>query len=340
VIDFRYHLVSIVAVFLALAIGIVVGASALQPEVLRVFNRASSNEQQRINADRTNIRNLENELGTNQAFAQSAAPLLLDHLLADQQVVLVTAPGADATTVSGVTAALKLAGATITTQVALQPAFFDTSAGTRGSLETLAQQVAPPGLVLQKTPPGTNPQIAGQQQAAQVLAAALVTRNGSDLPADQTSLVLNGFAQQGFLQLNPAGGAAPAQATLAVVIIPGSPPATDADPANLALISVAGQLSRSSRGVVLAGSVAGSGPGSAIDELINGNTGAQLSSVNNADREVGQIIVAQALSSLLAGQKPQAYGVGAAVPTPAPTPSPTPSPTSTATVPPGHAGRA
>ncbi len=33
VIDFRYHLVSIIAVFLALAIGIVVGSTALQPTV-------------------------------------------------------------------------------------------------------------------------------------------------------------------------------------------------------------------------------------------------------------------------------------------------------------------
>jgi Copper transport outer membrane protein, MctB len=330
VIDFRYHLVSIVAVFLALAIGIVIGASTLKPEVASFFNRESTSEQRQINANRSTITNLKNELGTNQAFAESAAPLLLDHLLADQSVVLVTAPNADAATISGVTAALKLAGAKITTQVALQPAFFDTSAATRGSLETLAQQVAPPGLVLQTPPPGANPQIAGQQEAAQVLAAALVTKNGSDLPADETSLVLNGFAQQGFLQLNPAGAAVPPQATLAVVIIPGSPPATDADPANLALISVAERLSQSSRGVVLAGSVSGSGPGSAIDELINANPGAPLSSVNNADREIGQIIVAQALSSLLAGHKPQAYGVGAAVPTPAPTPSPTPSATPTA----------
>jgi Copper transport outer membrane protein, MctB len=339
VIDFRYHLVSIVAVFLALAIGIVIGASALKPELLGAFNRASSNELRTINSQRTINRGLENELGTNQAFAQSAAPLLLDNLLAGQQVALITAPGADATTVSGVTAALKLAGARITTQVALQPAFFGTSAATRSSLEAVAQQVAPPGLVVQTTPSGANSPIAGQQEAAQVLAAALVTKNGSDLPADQTALVLNGFAQQGFLQLTPAG-ATPAQATLAVVVIPASPPATDADPANLALISVAEQLSRSSRGVVLAGSLAGSGPGSAIDELINGNTGAQLSSVNNADREIGQIIVAQALSSLLAGHQPQAYGVGAAVPTPAPTPSPTPSVTPTAAAAPRHAGRA
>lgn len=325
-IDFRYHLVSIVAVFLALAIGIVIGASALKPDVVKFFDNASTREQRTISTQQANIRNLENQLASNQAFAQAAAPRLLSGLLAGQQVALVTAPGADATTVNGVTAALKLAGAEITTQAALQPSFFDTSAGTQISLKALAQQTAPPGLLLQTT--GVNPLIAGQQEAAQVLAAALVTKEGADLPADQVNNILTRFAQQGFLQLNPAGGsAATHQATLAVVIIPGSPPAADANPANLALISVAEQLSLSSSShVVLAGSLAGSGPGSAIDELSSGSAGAQLSSVDNADKEVGQILVAQALSYLLTGHKPAAYGTGA-VPSPAPTPSPTPSAT-------------
>ena len=325
-IDFRYHLVSIVAVFLALAIGIVIGASALKPDVVKFFDNASTREQRTISTQQANIRNLENQLASNQAFAQAAAPRLLSGLLAGQQVALVTAPGADATTVNGVTAALKLAGAEITTQAALQPSFFDTSAGTQISLKALAQQTAPPGLLLQTT--GVNPLIAGQQEAAQVLAAALVTKEGADLPADQVNNILTRFAQQGFLQLNPAGGsAATHQATLAVVIIPGSPPAADANPANLALISVAAQLSLSSSShVVLAGSLAGSGPGSAIDELSSGSAGAQLSSVDNADKEVGQILVAQALSYLLTGHKPAAYGTGA-VPSPAPTPSPTPSAT-------------
>jgi len=326
VIDFRYHLVSIVAVFLALAIGIVIGASALKPDVVKFFDNASTREQRTISTQQANIRNLENQLASNQAFAQAAAPRLLSGLLAGQQVALVTAPGADATTVNGVTAALKLAGAEITTQAALQPSFFDTSAGTQISLKALAQQTAPPGLLLQTT--GVNPLIAGQQEAAQVLAAALVTKEGADLPADQVNNILTRFAQQGFLQLNPAGGsAATHQATLAVVIIPGSPPAADANPANLALISVAEQLSLSSSShVVLAGSLAGSGPGSAIDELSSGSAGAQLSSVDNADKEVGQILVVQALSYLLTGHKPAAYGTGA-VPSPAPTPSPTPSAT-------------
>ena len=325
-IDFRYHLVSIVAVFLALAIGIVIGASALRPEVLSVFKNASTHEQQQITSQRAAIKSQQNQLNSNQAFAQANAPVLLNGLLEGQPVALVTAPGADATTVNGVTAALKLAGAEITTQAALQPSFFDTSAGTQISLKALAQQTAPPGLLLQTT--GVNPLIAGQQEAAQVLAAALVTKEGADLPADQVNNILTRFAQQGFLQLNPAGGsAATHQATLAVVIIPGSPPAADANPANLALISVAEQLSLSSSShVVLAGSLAGSGPGSAIDELSSGSAGAQLSSVDNADKEVGQILVAQALSYLLTGHKPAAYGTGA-VPSPAPTPSPTPSAT-------------
>jgi hypothetical protein len=335
VIDFRYHLVSIVAVFLALAIGIVIGASALKPDVLKVFDNASSREQRDITSQRATIKSLQNQLGSDQALAQAAAPRLLSGLLAGQQVALVTAPSADATTVNGVTAALKLAGAKITTQAQLQPSFFDTSASTQNSLETLAQQVAPPGLLLQTTPPGANPQIAGQQQAARVLAAALVTK-GTDLPADQVNTILSGFAQQGFLQLSPASGtAAPPQATLAVVIIPASPPSADADPANLALISVAEQLSLSSldHAVVLAGSLAGSGPGSAIDELANDGTGVHLSSVDNADKENGQILVVQALSYLLDGHPPAAYGVSTgAVPSPAPTPSPTPSATPSATV--------
>jgi hypothetical protein len=325
VIDFRYHLVSIVAVFLALAIGLVVGATALKPKALQVLDTQSRREQQQISKDRTTINGLQDQLNGDWAFAQANAPVVLNNLLAGQRVVVVTAPGADSTTVSGVRAALQQAGAKVTSQADLQPAFFDTSASTQNSLEALAQKVVPPGVTL-RIQAG---QIAGQQEAAQVLAPALVTKAGADLPATQTRPILDGFAQQGFLKMNPGGSAALSQAMLAVVIIPAAPPASGAsDPANLALIALAEQLRLSSRGVVLAGSLSGSGTGSAIDELINGNTGIRLSSVDNADTEVGQIEVAQALSFMLAGHKPDAYGVSPdAAPSPAPTPSTSPTPT-------------
>jgi hypothetical protein len=142
VIDFRYHLVSIVAVFLALAIGIVVGATALQPKVADVLNRESTREKNQISSERAKIGGLENELNSGQAFAQAAAPLLLANLLSGQKVVLVTAPGADGSTISGITSDLDLAGAKVTGQAQLQPAFFDTSATTETSLDALAQKVA------------------------------------------------------------------------------------------------------------------------------------------------------------------------------------------------------
>ncbi len=329
-IDFRYHLVSIVAVFLALAVGIVVGATALKPKTQEFFDRASKHEQQQISSQRTQITGLQHQFNSDQTFAQADAPLVLDNRLAGQRVMLVIAPGADGTTVSGVTTALQQAGAKVTGQADLQPAFFGTSTTTQNSLDAVAQQVAPPGFNLstQTGQPSADAQIAGQQKAAQVLGPALVTKDGTDLPAKQAATILDGFAAQGFLKMNPA---TQSQAALAVVIIPANPPALgDSDPANLALISLADQLKLSGRGVVLAGFWSPSGPasGSAIDELINGSTGVHLSSVDDANTEVGQIEVVQALSLALAGDKPAAYGVVPdAAPSPAPTPTATPAPT-------------
>jgi hypothetical protein len=333
VIDFRYHLVSIVAVFLALAIGIVVGATALKPKALAGLDAESRIAQHQISQQRTTIKNLQFEIASDDALAQAAAPRLLAGLLEGQRVVLVTAPGADGATINGITSDLSRAGAKVAGQVQLQPKLFDTTAAVQSSLDVLASKVAPSGVT-----PGypsaqsyVNAQIAGQQEAAQVLAPALVTKNATDLSASQTSQILGGFAQQGFVQFSPSSASvAPPQATLAVVVIPANPPSTAAaSPQNLALLSLAQQLALNSRGVLLAGSLTGSltgsGPGSAIDELINGNTGirTQVSSVDDADHASGQLLVAQALSYLLNGQKAKAYGVSTAlVPDPAPTPAP------------------
>jgi hypothetical protein len=343
VIDFRYHLVSIVAVFLALAIGIVVGATQLKPATSSILDSQSNAEKHQISSLRAANKSLQQQVGLSQEFAQAAGSRLLPGLLTGQRAVIVTAPGADGPTVTGITSALQEAGAKVTGQVGLLPAFFDTSASTESSLSILAEDLAPAGVIPGSGLPArlaSNTKIAGQMQAAQVLAEALVTQEtpgtpggqGADLPAQEVSGILTGFANQSYVQVSPAGGAATLeQATLAVVVIPSAPPRDGAsDPANLALISVAYQLRAASRGVVMTGPLAGSGAGSAIDELINGNTGVQLSSVDDADSEQGQIMVAQALASLVAGHQPAAYGLSpGVVPSPDPTPSPTAKPKST-----------
>jgi hypothetical protein len=329
VIDFRYHLVSIVAVFLALAIGIVIGASALKPETLKVLDRASKQEKQQISGLQAEKKNMQAQITSDQAFAQAAAPQLLANLLTGQKVVIVTAPGADGPTITGITTALHQAGAKVTGQVQMQQAFFDTSASTQNTLDTLATKLAPSGVTpgSQNAQLGANALIGGQEEAGQVIASALVSTDPPALPAGQAKSILGGFAQAGYLQLNPAGGATTlSPANLAVVVIPATAPtAGDSDPENLALLSLSEQLMQASQGTVLAGTLPGSGTGSAIDDLINGSTGLRLSSVDNANTETGQILVAQALTYLLAGKKPAAYGVASGVvPSPAPSASPTP----------------
>lgn len=331
-IDFRYHLVSIVAVFLALAIGIVVGATALKPTTLKYLDRTSQQERQQINSLLATKGNQQQQINNAQAFAEAGSSVLLSHLLAGQRAVIVTAPGADSRVTSGVSSVLHQAGAEVTGQVAMQQAFFVTGASTQSNLDALTQQLVPPGVTLgaQGAVPDANPQIAGQQEAAQVIAAALVTKDGPGLDTARSRQILSGFAQHGFLDVSTPVAA---PATLAVVVIPSTAPAGGAsDPANLALLSLAAQLNATGQAAVLAGAAPGSGPGSAIDELASGGSSIHLSSVDNANTEIGQIMVAQALSLLLTGHKPASYGpVAAAVPSPAPTPSPSPSGTAVAT---------
>lgn len=328
-IDFRYHLVSIVAVFLALAVGIIVGASALQPQVVSGLKAESQLEKKTNETLRAQNALLNQQLAADDLFARSASGYLLSHLLQGEQVVLVTAPGADAQTINGITVALRQAGATDVGQISLTAQFFDISKPTEASLLALAQSLAPAGVSLPESA-GVG-QIYGQQAAAQVIAAAIVHKDGvAALTSAETQRILNGFGEQGFLQVSGGRRATSltGQATLAVVVIPAAPAANASSQANLALVAVARELQRASSGALLAGSLPGSGTGSAIDTVTSGAAGVVLATVDNANTASGQILVVQALRLLLdPHSSPAAYGVvPAAVPSPAPSSAPTLSP--------------
>lgn len=335
-IDFRYHLVSIVAVFLALAVGIVVGATALQGHVISALNTASQHELKANETLQSQKAQLKQQISADNAFGQAASGYLLSHLLQGQDVVLVTAPGADGPTVSGITTALQQSGATVTGQVSLSPQFFDTSATTQTTLTSLATQLAPAGVTL---PTSTAiAQIPGQQAAGQVIAAAIMSRSGlAPVTSQESQSILSGFAQQGFLQISGPKGAASLSgpATLAVVVIPAVAPSNASSPANLALVTLTHELAQAGTGALLAGSLPGSGPGSAIDAVTSGSAGVAVTTVDNADTAIGQIVVVQALRQLMNPHAtPTSYGVGpVAVPSPAPSTSPTPTSSPTAPTP-------
>ncbi len=329
-IDFRYHLVSIIAVFLALAVGIVVGSEALAPKVANTLNNESRSAAKRNAQLFAENGQLKRQISADDAFAQTSSGLLLEHLLEGERVVLVTAPGADNATVSGITTALGQAGATLTGTISLAPQFFDVTATNESSLLNIAGQLAPSGV---STAGSNGAQIPGQQAAAKVLAAALMQKSSlPTLTTGQANSILTGFGDQNFLQVSNASGgtSVSGQAGLAVVVAPASTPASASSlsPANLVLIDLAHDLQLAGKGALLAGSLQGSGSGSAIDAVTSGGAGVSLTTVDNADTAVGQIFVIQALRKLLdphASATP--YGVGSGtVPSPAPTTSPSPSP--------------
>jgi len=338
VIDFRYHLVSIVAVFLALAIGIVLGSTELQGTTLDALRAVNGSLKNQLNAASAQRAGYEQLAGASDAFLKTAESKLLDGTLAGDRVVIVTEPGAPSAVVAGVKTAAALAGAAVTGTVALQPKFNDLSGATQASLSaTNAQLASSDGYTLTPASPS---QTGYQQNAAQLIGFAILDQVADQpgLTSGQAQLVLQAYAQGGFLS---ESGAPWNRATLAVIVAPGSPSADGAnDPANQVLLAVAEQFASMSAATLVAGSVAGTTPtGSAISVLRGSSVASRVSSVDNADTTLGQISTMWAFAALLAGGKPGSYGVlGAsavspAVPLPVPsgTPSVTSSPTPSAT---------
>lgn len=328
-IDFRYHLVSIVAVFLALAIGIVVGATALKPAVTQTLAKEAAAEARRNKSLYEHNSQLKNEIAADESFAAAGRDTLLTNRLAGQSVVLVLAPNTDGPAVTGVTRALQVAGATLTGTVILTPQFFDTTAVNEQAMTAAASRLAPAGLVPPKS--AADPQISGQQSVAQVLAETIAARDGlMTLTTGEVGTVLTGLGDAGYVKVTGPGGSTSlaGQATMAIVMIPGRvPSATISGPFNRALVSLAHDLQETTKATVMTGPLLGSGPHSAIQAVTSGSAGVALTTVDNAETVVGQIMVAQALRKLLEpGAQPTAYGVRpGTVPSPAPSSSASPS---------------
>ena len=337
-IDFRYHLVSIVAVFLALAIGIVLGAAELQGPTYNLLNGTTAKLQNELNQANSQRDMAEEQANAGDAYAEAVEPVVLHNLLAGQKLLIVTEPGAQGSVVSGITSAANDAGAEVTGQINLQAKFFDTSDTTQDSLNQINLDVAShAGLTLDNTE-------TYQQQAAQVIASQILTKAplsatgaGQDGTGQDTSAatMLSAYAYAGFLTTS---GQPATEATLAVVITPQTAPSDgSADPLDQILVPVAQELAAVSAATVVAGSSAGSGTGSPIAVLRSNNVANQVSTIDDADYVSGQSVVIEALAIQLSGGKPGSYGfasngANAVAPSAAPTatasPSPSPTPTS------------
>jgi outer membrane murein-binding lipoprotein Lpp len=145
VISLRYHAVSIAAVFLALAVGVVLGASGVSDRVLAAVSSQRDDlgvQVTRLSAERDALAAQDRAADE---FASRVGPAAVRGLLARQTVALVVA-GADVQDRDGVTGLIEQAGGTVTAQVELTDAVGDPARADQ--LRELTSQLLPTGAQL------------------------------------------------------------------------------------------------------------------------------------------------------------------------------------------------
>lgn len=94
-IDFRYHLISLVGVILALALGILAGSGFLGGPFLDRLQRDVHRAEERNVELQQRIRDQDSLLAQYEAFARASAPLLIGNQLTGEEVVVLEIAGSD-----------------------------------------------------------------------------------------------------------------------------------------------------------------------------------------------------------------------------------------------------
>lgn len=320
-IDFRYHIVSLVAVFLALAVGIALGAGPLQAAPAPSTTTSSSASGSDL---RSQLATLTQQANADESFISTVAPLLEHGRLAGTRAVVVAMPGTTTDLTTGVAGTLRAAGAEVSGTVSLRAELFDPTRA--GYLDDLVTRLGSP------VPASAGP----ADRALAAVAAALVTRSArtdNGQPNTAAAQLIAGLEQ---LNLVTATGDPATRATLAVVVS-GVPPAqpTQAETNALArAVSFLGQLRGVGRGTVVVGTAPTARPGGLLAAVRDGGSAvAQVSTVDDMGTSAGGVTLVFAAAEQLAGGS-GAYGTGsgaqAVLPdltsaAPVGTPSPSPS---------------
>lgn len=314
-IDFRYHLVSLVSVFMALAIGVVLGAGPLRDSI----GDQLSNQVEGLLRDKSDLQqaveNRDQLIADRDTFIDSVGGTLTASQLGGRSVVVVTLPGADSDVVDALTESLQSAGAEVTGQVRVTPRWTDPEQA--AFRESLAGQLVP---YLQAAPEASasldsqlgallaeavlSPELAGQGQATPEAQTVLDALSGGDLVST------DGEPQSG--------------GTLAVVVT-GAPQdaagVEDADwteAASTSYLTLLSALDSGSAGVVVVGPVSATTDDGLLDRLRADETlSGRVSSVDSADSPMGRITTVLALREEMLGSSGQyGYGDGASAPVP------------------------
>ena len=314
-IDFRYHLVSIIAVFLALALGIVLGTTALNGVVLddlrsRARSLAAENRNQVAQIDL-----LKTALAQRSAFISRAEPALERGMLTDQRIALVSAPGVPDSLRDGVREAIRRGGGMLSADVRLAERFADPDQA--GALDDVTSQLAAPGVTL---PPNAT----GMELAAAAIASVLVSRPGTaPPPPDAVQSTLAGFQQAGFLSVTGTTGST---APIGLLVLPPGP-AGDGEAATAlhgAVTTIGEGLADEGVGAVVAGPESSATNGLLTAVRRDRALTRRVSTVDSLDTAAGRIATVHALHASASGRVGSyGFGPGARAPLPSPAPTPT-----------------
>jgi hypothetical protein len=311
VISLRYHVISIGAVFLALALGVVLGSTTLSDSLLAGLSGQQARLGERVSDLQARQAGLDAKLSDADRFATGVGPLAARGLLTQRTITLISTPDAGQSDQDAVRTLLEAAGARVTGQLRLTDAFSDPNRADQ--LRDIVTRLIPAGAQL---PVASDPGTLSGGLLGELL---LVDRNTNAAQAtpDERSAALTALASAGFVR--SPGQLEPAQ--LALVLTGGAQTgATPADRATM-LARFATQLRRSGAGAVLAGAD-GSATGSGPVGVVRADSAARtvLSTVDDVDTAAGRIVTVLAVREQLAG-KAGAYGTAgnatAATPQPA-----------------------
>jgi hypothetical protein len=307
VIDFRYHVVSLVAVFLALALGVLLGTTQLSGAIgddLRGQVNTLTADKRDLQAE---VKQVQGQVKTDDAITASLGPKLVAGVLRGADVVLVATPQADKGSTDAMQKMLQAAGAKVTGRVQLTDDYSDPQRA--ADLKSFVTTSQPSGFQLPESDD------AGVLAGA-LLSYALVGNKDAEPEASTTNEVLAGFTSQQMLRVDSPQVTA---GDLAVVVTSGAVRGSEA-PARVRMVTdLASALDRAGRGVVVAGTAAASRAGDGLVFAVREDRGlaGALSTVDDVDRPVGQVAAVYALAQESGGRSGQ-YGTATGADAPFP----------------------
>lgn len=303
-INFKYHIVSLMAVFIALSVGIAVGVS-LSPSVDSGLLRQAEQDRKQVTELRNEL-NRRNALETyREAYDEQAGQPVIEGALRDVRVAVVTMPDAPGRVVTDLTAAVAAAGGTVVREVNVRPDTFD-----ENRADALTEALADLATFIPLTEDMTQAEKVGAALARSIASPQAEER-------DQLALALGTALTRGNFVAISRGTDAQAQLVI-VVGAEATDPAVEPE-----LLTAHVELDLALRGraaVVLAGPNSGEIAGTDVLAVRTDPQGSQrLSTVDVADLSSGVVTTVLAGQEQLLGRAGQHYGALARAEAPLPT---------------------